>query len=380
MKFSTKAIHVGQSADPSTGATILPIHLSTTYTQSGLGEHKGFEYSRAQNPTRHALEQCLASLEDAKFALAFASGCAATAAIAHLVKAGEHMVVSSEVYGGTYRLFERVLTDHGLSFTWVDGSDPHAFAAAMRPNTRLVWIETPTNPTLTILDIRAIAAAVRKSQPVLVAVDNTFATPYFQSPLALGADLVVHSTTKYLGGHSDVIGGAIMTNDPTLAEKLHFIQKSVGAVPSPFDCWLLMRGVKTLALRMDRHHASATQIAEWLTKQSGISRVYFPGLPTHPGHELAKQQMRGFAGMVSIELAGGRAAAETFVKRLEIFALAESLGGVESLCCHPATMTHAIVPAEKRAALGITDGLLRLSIGIEAVEDLQADLARAVAG
>ncbi|MBI4238636.1 MAG: PLP-dependent transferase [Deltaproteobacteria bacterium] len=378
MKFATKAIHVGQAPDPSTGSTIIPIHLSTTYTQAGIGQHKGFEYSRAGNPTRAALETCLAALEGAQHALAFGSGCAATAAVTHLLKAGEHAVVSSEVYGGTYRLFELLMKDHGLAFTWVRGTDPTAFAAALRPNTRLVWIETPTNPTLSVIDIQAVVEVAHGQSGVLTVVDNTFATPYFQSPLALGADLVVHSSTKYLGGHSDVVGGCLMTNQQALRDRLHFVQKSSGGVPSPFDCWLTLRGIKTLALRMDRHHTNASQIATWLTAQSGVRTVYFPGLPTHPGHAVATRQMRGFAGMVSFELAGGRSTVERMVTRLHTFALAESLGGVESLCCYPATMTHAAIPAKDREAIGITDGLLRLSVGIEDVDDLLADLEQAL--
>lgn len=378
MKFATKAIHVGQPPDPSTGATIIPLHLSTTYTQEGIGRHKGFEYSRAGNPTRAALEQCLAALEGAQYALAFSSGCAATAAITHLLKAGEHAVVSSEVYGGTYRLFELLMKDHGLDFTWVRGTDPAAFAAAVRPNTRMVWIETPTNPTLSVIDIQAVVEALRGRQNVLTVVDNTFATPYFQSPLVLGADVVVHSSTKYLGGHSDVIGGCLMTNHQAIRDRLHFVQKSSGGVPSPFDCWLLLRGIKTLALRMDRHHANATRVAAWLGQQPNVRKVYFPGLPTHPGHAVATSQMRGFSGMVSFELAGGRAAVERVVTRLHTFALAESLGGVESLCCYPATMTHAAIPQAEREANGITDGLLRLSVGIEDVDDLIADLEQAL--
>lgn len=376
-KFATRAIHVGQPPDPTTGATIIPIHLSTTYTQDGIGQHKGYEYSRAGNPTRAALEACLASLEGAQHALAFGSGCAATEAVIHLLTAGDHVVASAEVYGGTWRLFELVLKRHGIDFTWVHGTDPKAFAAAVQKNTRLVWIETPTNPLVSIIDIAAVAA-VAKTAGAWCAVDNTFATPYFQSPLALGADLVVHSTTKYIGGHSDVVGGAIMCSDPTLADQLRFIQKSVGAVPSPFDCWLTLRGIKTLALRMERHAQSATQLANWLTTHKAVERVYFPGLPEHPGFAVAKRQMRGFSGMVSFTLAGGRAAVDRCVSRLQIFTLAESLGGVESLCCYPATMTHAAIPPAEREALGITDNLLRLSVGIEDVGDLQTDLTRAL--
>lgn len=375
--FATKAIHVGQAADPTTGATILPIHLSTTYTQTGLGQHQGFEYSRAGNPTRQALEQCLAALEGAQHSLAFASGCAATEAVTHLMQAGDHAVVSAEVYGGTYRLFELVMKAHGLEFTWVRGTDPQAFAQALQPNTRFAWIETPTNPLITIIDIAAVAKITQPRQIRLV-VDNTFATPYFQSPLALGADIVVHSSTKYLGGHSDVIGGALIMNDPQLREQLHLVQKSVGAVPSPFDCWLLLRGIKTLALRMERHHQNATAVAQWLQPRAEIGQLYFPGLPQHPGHTTAARQMRGYSGMLAFTLKGGKPAVERFVPRLQLFALAESLGGVESLCCYPAMMTHAAIPAAQRQAIGITDDLLRLSVGIEDSADLIGDLDRAL--
>lgn len=377
LHFATRAIHAGQPADPATGATIIPIHLSTTYTQDGIGGHKGFEYSRSGNPTRKALETCLASLESAQYALAFASGCAASAAVLQILQTGDHVVASVEVYGGTYRLFELVMKNFGLEFTWVHGNEPAGFAAACRSNTKLIWIETPTNPLMTIVDIAAIAKVAHDTH-ALLAVDNTFATPYFQSPLALGADISVHSCTKYLGGHSDVIGGALMCNEQGLRDKLFFVQKSIGAVPSPFDCWLLLRGIKTLALRMDRHHASAVHLAPWLAQQPQVEHVYFPGLPEHPGHALAKQQMRGHAGMVSFTLTGGRPAVDKFVAKLELFALAESLGGVESLCCYPAAMTHAAVPKAEREKIGITDGLLRLSIGIEDVADLQGDLARAL--
>lgn len=375
-KFATKAIHVGQSADPTTGSTIIPIHLSTTYTQSGIGEHKGFEYSRSGNPTRAALESCLAALEGAEYALAFASGCAASEAVMHLLEPGDHVVASSEVYGGTYRLFELVMKRMGIDFSWVDGTDPQDFASATTPKTKLIWIETPTNPLVSIIDIAAVAD-VAKQAKVWLAVDNTFATPYFQSPLALGADIVVHSTTKYIGGHSDVVGGALMTSSKVLRDRLYFIQKSVGGVPSPFDAWLTLRGLKTLALRMERHDTSARKIAAWLKGQAGIAQVFFPGLPEHPGHAIAKKQMRGFSGMVSLTMTGGRAAVDRFVRRIQLFALAESLGGVESLCCYPAAMTHAAVPVAEREKIGITEGLLRLSVGIEDVDDLIGDLQQA---
>lgn len=378
-KFSTRAIHVGQSADPTTGATILPIHLSTTYTQEGIGRHKGYEYSRAGNPTRHALETCLATLEGAQFALTFSSGCAAASAIIQLMAAGEHVVASGEVYGGTYRLFEQVLKRHGIGFTWVAGTDISAFAEAIQPQTKLFWIETPTNPMMSIIDIAGVAEIAHRHGAWLT-VDNTFATPYFQQPLALGADLVVHSTTKYIGGHSDVVGGAIMTNEQRLQQQLVFVQKSIGAVPSPFDAWLTLRGVKTLALRMEQHQRNAKRIAEWLRTRRDIAQVYYPGFTDHPGYTTARAQMSGYPGMIACEVVGGRCAVEAIIPRLRLFAFAESLGGVESLCCYPATMTHAAVPEVERHRLGITDGLLRLSVGIEDVDDLIADLATAFDG
>ncbi len=377
-KFSTKAIHVGQGADPTTGSTIIPIHLSTTYTQDAIGQHKGFEYSRAGNPTRAAYEACLAALEDAQFGLAFSSGCAASSAVLHLLKTGDHVVATSEVYGGSYRLFELVYKQLGLQFTWVKGTDPQHFVKAMQPNTKLVWLETPTNPMMSVIDIRAVSSVV-KPKGALVAVDNTFASPYFQHPLHLGADLVVHSTTKYIGGHSDVIGGAIMTNTQTLRDQLFFVQKSIGAVPSPFDCWLSLRGAKTLALRMERHQENGRRVAEWLRQQKGVRAVFYPGFADHPGHAIATQQMSGLPGMVSFDMTAGRAGVDRFVSRLQLFSLAESLGGVESLCCYPAMMTHAAVPAAERQAIGITEGLLRLSVGIEDADDLIADLAQALA-
>lgn len=373
MKFSTRAIHVGQSADKSSGATIPPITLSTTFTQDGIGNHQGFEYSRSGNPTRKALEECLASLENAEYGLAFGSGCAATSALIHILKAGDNVVASSEVYGGTYRLFELVLKHFGVSFTWVDGTNPADFAAAMSASTKLVWIETPTNPLMSIFDIRAMSEVAKKGN-ALLAVDNTFATPYLQSPLALGADIVVHSTTKYIGGHSDVIGGSIMLNDRKLYDRLFLVQKSVGGVPSPFDCYLTLRGIKTLALRMDQHCKSANEIAKWLTKQNNVEKVLFPGLPDHPGYAIAQEQMRGSSGMISFYMRGGRAGVDKFVSKLKLFSLAESLGGVESLCCYPAAMTHASVPKDERDRIGVTDNLLRLSVGIEETSDLLTDL------
>ncbi|HET9029002.1 MAG TPA: cystathionine gamma-synthase [Candidatus Aquilonibacter sp.] len=380
MKFSTKAIHVGQEADPATGATIVPVYQTSTYTQDAVGEHKGFDYSRTINPTRLALEKQLASLENAEFGYAFASGMAATAAVLNLLSAGDHAVVTDDLYGGTYRLFTRVLERYGLQFTYVDMSDLDAVRAAVKPNTKLFWIETPTNPLLKLIDIKGVAAlrdAAAKN--AVVVVDNTFATPYFQQPLSLGADVVVHSTTKYIGGHSDVVGGVAITNNRELADVIKFHQNAVGGVPGPHDAWLTMRGAKTLALRMRQHAQNAQAVAEFLESHSEVARVFYPGLASHPQHELAKRQMSGFGGMVSFVLQGEQARGIDFANRLTYFSLAESLGGVESLICHPARMTHGSIPKEDRERRGVTDGLLRLSVGIEDVEDLLDDLKRALA-
>jgi cystathionine gamma-lyase len=372
MKFSTRAIHVGQEADPATGATIVPVYQTSTYTQDAVGEHKGFDYSRTINPTRLALEKQLASLEGGAHGYAFASGMAATSAVLNLLSAGDHAVVTDDLYGGTYRLFTRVLERYGLAFTYVDMSDIDAVRAAIRPNTKLFWIETPTNPLLKLIDIAAVVALGKDGQ--FVAVDNTFATPYFQQPLALGADVVVHSTTKYIGGHSDVVGGVAITNDDTIADVIKFHQNAVGGIAGPHDAWLTMRGAKTLALRMQQHARNAQAVAEFLEAHPEVDRVYYPGLPSHPQHALAKQQMNGFGGMVSFVLKGPQSRALDFAHRLRFFSLAESLGGVESLICHPARMTHGSIPKEDRERRGVTDGLLRLSVGIEDVEDLLEDL------
>jgi cystathionine beta-lyase/cystathionine gamma-synthase len=382
MKFSTKAIHVGQAADPATGATIVPIYQTSTYTQQGIGQHKGFEYSRTGNPTRAALEECLASLESATHALAFASGLAATAAILSLLRPGDHVLAAEDLYGGTYRLFERIYKPMQITTTYVDGRDPAAFAVALRPETKLVWVETPTNPLLTLVDIAAVAEVCRKSGTgVLLAVDNTFATPFFQRPLELGADIVVHSTTKYIGGHSDVIGGAVMTSRQDLHDSIKFYQNAAGGVPGPFDAWLTLRGVKTLAVRMRQHDANARQVAAFLKGHSKINRVYYPGLPEHSQHTLAARQMNGgFGGMVSFELKGGQPAVDAFVRRVKLFSYAESLGGVESLVCYPPAMTHGSIPAAERERRGITAGLVRLSVGIEDAEDLLDDLRQALEG
>jgi cystathionine gamma-lyase len=375
MKFSTKAIHVGQDADPATGATIVPIYQTSTYTQTRVGEHKGFDYSRTINPTRLALERQLASLEGARFGSAFASGMAATTAVLGLLSAGDHVVVTDDLYGGTYRLFSRVLERYGLEFTYVDMRDLDAVRAAVRPATKLFWVETPTNPLLKIVDIAAIAALRRADQ--IVAVDNTFATPYFQQPLALGAQIVVHSTTKYIGGHSDVVGGIAITDDAGLDEKIRFQQNAAGGVPGPSDAWLTMRGAKTLALRMREHARNAQVVAEFLESRADVTRVYYPGLTSHPQHELARRQMSGFGGMVSLEFEDPQRAMD-FAGRLKYFSLAESLGGVESLISHPGRMTHGSIPAADRQRRGIGDGLLRLSVGIEDVSDLLDDLRQAL--
>ncbi len=376
MDFSTRAIHAGQGADPTTGATIVPVYQTSTYTQTAAGEHRGFDYSRTVNPTRQALETQLAALEDARYGSAFASGMAATAAVLDLLSAGDHVVVTDDLYGGTYRLFARVLTRYGLTFSFVDMSDLDAVRAAVQPNTKLFWIETPTNPLLKLVDITAVCA-LRPAGGVVV-VDNTFASPYFQLPLALGADIVVHSTTKYIGGHSDVIGGAALTNDSALFETIKFHQNAVGGIPGPLDAWLTMRGAKTLALRMREHEANATRIAAYLESRDDIARVYYPGLASHPQHALAKRQMSGFGGMLSFTLRGPDARAHEFVKHTALFSLAESLGGVESLISIPAVMTHGSIPAQERLRRGVTNGLVRLSVGIEGIDDLIADLGQAL--
>lgn len=376
MKFATKAIHVGQEADPATGATIVPIYQTSTYTQTRVGEHKGFDYSRTINPTRLALERQLASLEGARFASAFASGMAATAAVLGLLSAGDHVVVGDDLYGGTYRLFSRILQRYGLEFSYVDMTDLSAVSSAVKPTTKLFWIETPSNPLLKLADIAAIASLAGPER--LVAVDNTFATPYFQQPLSLGAGIVVHSTTKYIGGHSDVVGGIAITDDAALHDAIRFMQNAVGAVPGPQDAFLTMRGAKTLALRMHEHARNAQMVAEFLEARGDVARVYYPGLPSHPQHALAKRQMSGFGGMVSFELEGPPKRALDFASRLQYFSLAESLGGVESLICHPGRMTHGSIPAAERERRGVTDGLLRLSVGIEDCADLLDDLRAAL--
>jgi cystathionine gamma-lyase len=376
--FSTRAIHAGQDADPATGATVVPIYATSTYTQAAPGQHKGYEYSRSGNPTRTALETCLAALEGGERGLAFASGLAAsTAVVQALLKPGDEVAAAADLYGGTYRLLERVFKPWGLVSRYTDDPAPAGFRKIITTKTKLVWIETPTNPLLQILDIAAIAELAHKAGAIL-AVDNTFASPYLQQPIALGADLVVHSTTKYLGGHSDVVGGAVIGRKELL-QPIAFFQNAAGGVPGPFDAFLTLRGIKTLAVRMDRHSANARRLAPWLAEQPDVERVYFPGLPSHPGHELARKQMRDFGGMISVVVKRGKAGALRLLTRTRLFSLAESLGGVESLISHPATMTHASIPADVREARGVVDGLVRLSVGIEDVDDLQEDLRQALA-
>ncbi|PWT78434.1 MAG: cystathionine gamma-synthase, partial [Chloroflexi bacterium] len=353
MHFSTRAIHVGQAADPATGATITPIYQTSTYTQEGLGGHKGFEYSRTGNPTRAALEACLASLENARFGLGFGSGMAATSAVLSLLRPGDHIVAGDDLYGGTYRIFERVLRPMGISIDYVSARDTHAYQEALHPETRMIWIETPTNPLLALVDISAVAEIAARHGARLV-VDNTFATPYLQRPLDLGAHIVVHSTTKYINGHSDVIGGAVLTSDEPAYTDIKFYQNAAGAVPSPFDCWLVLRGVKTLAVRMQKHCENALRVAEFLSTHPLVKTVYYPGLPTHPDHELAGRQMSGFGGMVSFAFDGTPDDVDIFARSLQVFSLAESLGGVESLCCHPTSMTHGSIPKEERERRGVT--------------------------
>ena len=376
--FETRVIHAGQFPDPSTGAIMPPIFQTSTYVQSSPGVHKGYEYSRSQNPTREALERCVADLEGGKRGYAFASGLAGMSTVLELLDAGAHIIASDDLYGGSFRLFERVRKrSMGLQVSFIDMSDAQAVRAALRPNTKMVWVETPSNPLLKLIDLAAVATIAREANLIAVA-DNTFASPWGQNPLALGFDIVVHSTTKYLNGHSDVVGGiAVVGNEPrqaAWAEQLAFLHNAVGAIAGPFDSFLALRGVKTLALRMERHNQSALQLAQWLEAHPKVARVHYPGLESHPQHALAKRQMRGGGGMISIDLKSDLAGSRRFLEHVHLFALAESLGGVESLIEHPAIMTHASIPAEQRAKLGINDTLIRLSVGIEALDDLKADL------
>ena len=376
-KFSTRAVHAGQKPDPATGAVMTPVYLTSTYVQESPGVHKGFEYSRTQNPTRKALEENLAALEGGEYGLCFSSGMAAISAVISALNCGDHVLSGDDLYGGTYRVFTKVFERFGILFDFVDTTNSEEVLKKITPKTKLLWLETPTNPLLNITDISEVSK-IAHAKNVPVAVDNTFATPYLQEPLSLGADLVVHSSTKYIGGHSDVVGGAVITSDKSWYERLKFIQNSVGAVPGPMDSFLLLRGTKTLALRMERHCENALQIARFLLQHPKVLKVYYPGLESHKGHTLAKKQMRAFGGMISFELADGFEAAKKMASQMKVFSLAESLGGVESLIGHPATMTHAAIPREERLKRGLTDGLVRLSVGIEDVEDLISDLSQAL--
>ncbi len=376
MGFSTDAIHAGQTPDPVTGAVITPIYQTSTYAQEELGKNKGFEYGRTHNLTRQSLEANVAALEKGKYGIAFSSGLAATQALTTLVKAGDHVIVSHNVYGGTYRLFELIMKDFGLDFSWVNTTDLKNIEGAIKKNTKMVFIETPTNPMLNLTDIKGTADICKKHNLICV-VDNTFMSPYFQNPLTLGASVVLHSQTKYLNGHSDVIGGILLTSDEKIHDRLRYVQNAIGAVPSPFDCWLILRSTKTLAVRMQRHNENAMKFAKHLEGSGYCKKIYYPGLPSHPQHELARKQMRGFGGMISADF-GDVETAKKILKNVKIFTLGESLGGVESLISHPASMTHAAVPKEKREAMGLTDSLIRFSVGIEDIEDLIDDLEQAI--
>ncbi|MFN2300541.1 MAG: cystathionine gamma-synthase [Gammaproteobacteria bacterium] len=376
--FSTRAIHAGQAPDPTTGAIMPPIYATSTYVQRSPGDHKGYEYSRTHNPTRGAFERCIADLEGGTHGLAFASGLAATATLLDMLDSGAHVVATDDLYGGTRRLFTRVRErSAGLKFSYIDMSDAAAVERAITPETKLIWVETPTNPMLKLVDLAAVGAIARK-HGITAVCDNTFATPFVQRPLEYGFDVVMHSTTKYLNGHSDMVGGVLVTGDDALAEKLYFLQNSIGGIQGPFDSFLALRGLKTLGLRMERHCANALALAEWLDGRKRVQKVIYPGLASHPQHALAKKQMHGFGGMISFVVDGTAGDARKVLERFEVFALAESLGGVESLVNHPAIMTHASVPPEVRAELGITDTLIRLSVGIEDLADLKADLAHAL--
>jgi cystathionine beta-lyase/cystathionine gamma-synthase len=378
MKEATKYIHAGAHPDPSTGAIMTPIFQTSTYVQEAPGKNKGFEYARSQNPTRFALEEALAIIENGKHGLAFSSGVAATDAVIKLLQPGDEVIAGSDMYGGTYRLFTKVFEKFGIKFIYVDTTNPANIKAAVTANTTLIWLETPTNPLMNITDIAAVAT-IAKDAKALLCVDNTFASPYLQNPLDLGADIVMHSVTKYLGGHSDVIQGALVMNDSELRDKLYFIQKSSGAVPGPMDCFLVLRGIKTLHVRMQRHCENGAKIAKWLRNHPKVSKVYWPGFEDHPNHTIAKKQMKDFGGMISFELKDDSVAnANRVLSSTKIFSLAESLGGVESLINHPASMTHASIPREERIKNGLTDSLIRLSVGIEDADDLIADLQQAI--
>ncbi|MBX7151667.1 cystathionine gamma-synthase [bacterium] len=376
MGFQTDAIHAGQIPDPTTGAVMTPVYFTSTYAQEELGKSKGFDYGRTINPTRVALEKNIAALEKGKHGIAFASGMAAITNIAALLNGGDHVIVSNNVYGGTFRFFDKIMKRFNLEASWIDTSDASLIEKAVRPNTKMIYVETPTNPMLTITDLQAVVNIAKKHKLISV-VDNTFMSPYFQTPLNFGIDIVMHSTTKYINGHSDVIGGIVITGDDAIHEKLRFLQNAIGAVPSPMDCFLVLRATKTLGLRMRQHNENAMHMAKFLSEHSKVKKIYYPGLPTHPQHALAKKQMTGFGGMISIEL-GSIENGKNLLRNVKIFALAESLGGVESLICHPASMTHASVPQEDRLKLGLTDGLVRLSVGCEDSDDLIADIRQAL--
>lgn len=376
--FETRAIHAGQVPDPTTGAIMTPVYMTSTYVQSSPGVHSGYEYSRTHNPTRKAYEACLANLEGGKHGFAYASGCAASTTILHLLKAGDHVIAGDDMYGGTFRLMDKVIRHNGIDFSFVDLTNPENFSRAVKPNTKMLWLETPTNPTLKLVDIKKLSA-LAKAKGIITVVDNTFMSPYFQRPLELGATIVVHSTTKYINGHSDIVGGALVTSDDALAEKIQFLSNSMGGIQGAFDSFLAMRSLKTLAVRMRAHEQGAIAMAKHLEKHAKIEKVIYPGLASHAQHGLAKEQMSGFGGMITFYVKGGLSAARTLLENVKIFALAESLGGVESLIEHPAIMTHASVPPETRKQLGIHDGLVRLSVGIEDIEDLLRDIDQALA-
>ena len=376
MGFSTDAIHAGQKPDEVTGAVITPIYQTSTYAQEELGKNKGYEYGRTHNLTRASLEVNVATLEKGKYGIAFSSGLAATNALTTLLKAGDHVIVSSNVYGGTYRLFALIMKDFGLDFSWVDTSNASNIEKAIRKNTKMIFVETPTNPMLILTDLEAVVKIAKENKLISV-VDNTFMSPYFQNPLTFGIDIVLHSQTKYINGHSDVIGGILITNDSKIHDRMRYVQNAVGSVPSPFDCWLILRSTKTLAVRMERHNSNAMRIAKHLEKSSYVKKVYYPGLESHPQHNLAKKQMSGFGGMISVDF-GDIDLAKKVLKNVKIFILGESLGGVESLISHPASMTHASVPKAEREKYGFTDSLVRLSVGIEDVEDLIEDIEQAI--
>ena len=377
MGFATRAIHAGQGPDPTTGAIMTPLYLTSTFVQSSPGQHKGYEYSRTSNPTRKAYEDCLASLESGKHGFSFASGCAASTTIMHLLKAGDHVITCDDMYGGTFRLFDKVIRHNGIDFSFVDMTQIDNIDKAITNKTKMIWIETPTNPMLKLVDIKAAVEKV-KGKGILVVVDNTFMSPYFQRPLELGADIVVHSTTKFVNGHSDIVGGAVVVKDDAIAEKLAFLSNSMGGIGAPFDAFMCMRSLKTLPIRMKAHQENAEKVALFLEQHSTIEKVIYPGLKSHPQYELAQKQMSGFGGMITFYLKGGLSAARNMLEKVQVFSLAESLGGVESLIEHPAIMTHASVPPETRKILGIDDGLVRLSVGIEDIKDLIKDLEQAL--